>query len=148
VEISLREELETAPYAGMDAAQMLAAVNVLSVPTSERQLVPLWKIKKLCVETGVWVGMKMATIQTQSADLANVATLAMEYINDTRFENLDMDLVSTQEMIAWLVLGTVMTQGQADIIDGMADVKTSRAIQILGREANDVDIREATRPLI
>jgi hypothetical protein len=132
----------------MDAAQMLAAVNVLSISTDARQLVPLWQIKKLCIETGVWVAMKIAAAQTESVQLAQAATLAIEYINDTRFENLDLDLTSTQTMIGALVQGGIMTEAQSELIDDMANVKTSRAIQILGREANDVDIYEPTKPLV
>jgi hypothetical protein len=142
--ISLREELATEAYAGMDATQMLALVNTKSILTENRKLVPLWQIKKICIETGVWIALRMASVQVESVPLAHLAATVMEYINDVRFENLDMDLVSTQQMIGALVQSGVMTSDQSALIDDMANVRISPAIQILGREANDVDVYNAT----
>ena len=141
--MTLREELAKDAYTGMTPEQMLVAVNTPTVLTGARQLVPLWKIKKLCVETGVWVAMKLAAVQTQSSQLAAVATLATEYINDTRFENLDLDLVSTKQMVGALVQGGVMTQAQADEIDDMANARICPSVNAIGRQATDVDISEA-----
>jgi len=143
--MTLREELQTEAYAGKPPGEMLAAVNANAVPTGQRQVVPLWKIKKLCVETGVWLAMKAAASQTDSIPLAQVAALAIEYINDSRFENLDLDLASTQQMLGALTQAAVISTSQAADIDAMADVKTSRAMQLLGRPAELSDISDAQR---
>jgi hypothetical protein len=56
-----------------------------------------------------------------------------------------MDLTTTQQMIAALVAGSVMTAEQASAIDVMADVKTSWANQNLGRSATLSDIADALK---
>ena len=76
-------------------------------------------------------------IQTISSatDLTLIYTIQtiMEYINDIRFNNLDMDLSATKLLITTLINSSILTQEQANIIDDMANIKTSKAIQILNR---------------
>lgn len=140
---TLREELLTASYNSMTPEQMLVIINSDTVSTGIRQLVPLWQIKKLCIETGAWLMLKAASIQVDNQNLAQVASLALTYIDDVRFENLNLDLPSTQQMIIALVQGEVFSEEQTAIIDEMANAKTSRAIQLLGRKAELSDIIDA-----
>lgn len=140
---NLREELQKEAYSGMTPDEKLIAVNTPNIDTGARQLVPLWQIKKLCIETGVWIALKTASMQTESLPLAYVAQTVIEYINDLRFENLDMDLQSTKTLIGTLVQAGIMTQVQADQIDEMANVKISIAEQIIGRNVSITEVLEA-----
>ena len=116
-------------YSGMTDEEVAVAINA-NTQTS-RQTVPLWQIKKLAIESNLWLTIKQAAVEHVSNDIKNVAIIALDYINDTRFSNLDMDLVSTQTMLGALVAGGVITQDFVDELNVLANTLTSRA-SILG----------------
>lgn len=115
-------------YAAMSHDEAAASMNAVDIPV--RKLVPLWNVKKTAIESGCWLTIKAAAVSHVSPGVQGAATVALDYINDQRFENLDMDLTSTQEMLGALVAGGVLTQAQADTLDALADDLTSRAIQL------------------
>jgi hypothetical protein len=69
--MTLREYI-TANCSGMTVDAILAAINTETIATNVRQLVPLWKIKKFCFETGIWVAMKATASQTENANLSAI----------------------------------------------------------------------------
>ncbi len=144
---SLSNELKDAAYAELSDSAAAESLNAVTVTC--RQLVPLWQVKKHALENGYWLLIKAAALDTQHPAYAAAAS-AVEFVSDTRFENLDMDLVSTKAMIAGLVATSVMTAAQAEALDAMADYSVSRAAQ-LGLSlvsTDDVGIARGTRSLV
>lgn len=92
----------------------VAAEHLLTLTRTERRLVPLWQIKKHGMENGWWSPVKQAASTNQAA------AALMEYYSDMRFENIDLDLPATEQVIGGLVQSEVLTQPQADAIDAMA----------------------------
>lgn len=129
----LTAELQNDPaglgYATMTDAEVATAINATT--QAARQLVPLWQIKKAAIESNLWLAIKNAAASHADAQVQGVANVTLDYISDSRFENLDMDLASTQAMLGALVAGGVVTQDFVDALDAMADTTTSRA-NVLG----------------
>jgi len=115
-------------YSAMSHEEAAASVNARDIPV--RKLVPLWNVKKTAIETNCWLAIKAAAAAHAVPEVQGAAAVAVDYIDDQRFENLDMDLPSTQAMLGALVAGGVLTQDQADTLDALADDLTSRAIQL------------------
>ena len=115
-------------YSEMSAQQAADSLNAVDVAT--RKLVPLWAVKKSAIESGCWLAIKAAALSHATPQVQGAAMIAVDYIDDQRFQNLDMDLESTQGMIAALVVGGVITQAQADALDELADESVSRASQL------------------
>lgn len=112
----------------LPAGEVADWLNTPSIPT--RQLVPLWRIAQHGRETGWWYGLK----QSQS----DAAAAFLDYYNDPRFENLDLDLPAARQVMSALV-----TQPQADQIDALADRLVSPAEHAgLGRVGEQQIIRE------
>ena len=128
---TLKAEIQNDPqqvgYAEMDENAIMTSLNANTV--AKRVLVPLWKIKKHAIENGYWVALRAAAADTESP-LNTVATLTVDYISDERFDNLDMDLTSTQTLLGGLVAGGILTQAQADELDAMGDTFESRATEL------------------
>lgn len=123
----LRDDPAGVGYAEMTDQQAADAINANS--QAARKLVPLWQIKKRLVETGSLLSIQAAAAVESPIQAA--AKLTLEYIDDRRFENLDMDLASTKAMVGALVAGGVVSADLAAELDGMASTTTSRAA-ILG----------------
>ena len=96
--------------AGTDAE---VAATLATPSVAKRQLVPLWKIAELARKEGWWYAVKA------SAEPAAVAF--MEYYQDARFENIDMDLEAAKNALAGLVATGLITQPQADAVDALAN---------------------------
>jgi hypothetical protein len=128
----LSTELTTDPlgrgYAEMSAEEAANSLNTVNIVA--RQLVPLWNVKKTAIEAGCWLAIKAAAVSHVSPDVQGAAAIAVDYIDDQRFTNLDMDLTSTKLMLGALVAGSVITQAQADILDALANTTISRATQL------------------
>lgn len=128
----LRDDPAAIGYAGMDDAQRLAALHAENQPV--RQLVPLWQIKKRLIETGAWLELQKAAVDHQSEQVKAAASLTLLYVDDARFENLDLDLASTQQLLGALVQAMIVTTDMSAEIDAMANATTSRAA-ILGLQS-------------
>lgn len=124
----LRDDPTAVGYSGMTDTEAADSLNAETIAT--RSLVPLWEVKKACVEEGVWLAIQQAAESHSNAQVQAAANAAVAYIDDRRFENLDMGLASTQAMIGALVSGEVITQANQATLDALADGVTSRAAQL------------------
>lgn len=124
-------------YSAMSDQEVADSLNTADRPT--RSLVPIWQIEKHAVENGYRLAIESSADQwtatpeeghEQANQVCAAAKLAVRYLECPRFENLDMDLASTQAMVAGLVAGGVITQDAADAIDAMADGLTTRAAEL------------------
>ena len=115
-------------YASMTDAQVSAAIAANTRPT--RQLVPLWLIKRRLIETGAWLAIVQYANEGENAQVRAAAALTCIYVDDTRFENLDLDLPATQAMLGALQLAGLITAEMASEIDTLADAWTTRAAQL------------------
>jgi hypothetical protein len=107
-----------------EAADSLNAANVAA-----RRLVPLWEVKKLLIESFRWPAI-VAGQANAVPEIAAACLSAVAYIDDARFENLDMDILATQAMIGVLVSGGIVSQAEADSLYALASVTTSRSAQL------------------
>lgn len=143
----LKAELADDPasigYSAMTNAEASAAINASTQPA--RQLVPLWQIKKRLIETGVLLAIQAAA-ETES-QIQAAARLTIEYIDDDRFEHLDMDLDSTKQMVGALIAGGVVSSDLSAELDAMAATTTSRAA-ILGIERVEPGHVESARRMM
>jgi hypothetical protein len=130
-------------YAGRSLQEV---ADLLNSPTQTgRKMVALWLLKRRLIETGAWLALQAAA-ETES-QIQTAARLACEYIEDQRFENLDMDLQSTQQMIGALVAGGIVTADLAAELNTMATSQISRAEQIGLGQVTDGDVQAARERL-
>ena len=126
---TLKNELLNDPlergYSTMTDNEVFISLTTKDRPL--RVLVPLWQIKKHAIENGYWFTLK-GTVSEHPGYLA--AASAVEYISDGRFENIDMDLTSTQTMLGGLVATSLLSQDFADALNAMADSLQSRAEEL------------------
>jgi hypothetical protein len=99
-------------------AESLAAATV-----RRRRLVPIWEIQKLAIESGFLLAVESAAESHAVAEVQTAARVAVRYMNNPRFDNLDLDLVATETMLDALVTGGVLTAKQKAAIDALADVQ-------------------------
>jgi hypothetical protein len=126
----LRDDPAGMGYAAMSDHEAASAINASTQPA--RQLVPLWLIKRRLIETGAWLALQAAAAAESAVQPA--AKLTLEYVDDHRFENLDLDLLSTQQMLGALQAAGIVSAELAAELDTLADTTTSRAMMLgLGR---------------
>lgn len=85
-----------------------------------RELVPCWEVRKLAIERGVWFGIKQVAAGKVSAapvELVAAADAAVEWLTD--FEHIDLTHPSAVAMLAGLQAGGLLSQDDADAIDGL-----------------------------
>lgn len=118
----LKEEISKSEYDGMTAAQIADAVNAKMV-TKTRE-VENWEVKKHAIENGYWAAIIMGCENTAPVEVRGVAISAKDWIDDPsgKIGHTDMDLPSTQALLAGLVTATLMTQAQADSLVALKDV--------------------------
>lgn len=125
----LKEEIINDPlsrgYSGMTDNEVFISLTTKDRPV--RVLVPLWQIKKHAIENGYWFTLKSTAVEHPGYI---AAASAVEYISDGRFENIDMDLTSTQTMLGGLVATSLLSQDFADELDALADSLQSRANEL------------------
>ena len=115
----------TRGYAAMTDNEVWVSMTTADRPA--RALVPIWKIKKHAIESGYWLALKNCAVEHPGYV---AAALAVDYISDSRFENIDLDLTITITMLGGLVATSLITQTQADEIDALADTLQSRADEL------------------
>ena len=115
-------------YASMTDAEVSAAIMASTRPT--RQKVPLWEVKKRLIETGAWLAIVQYANEGEDAQVRAAAALTCIYVDDHRFENLEIDLPATQQMLGALQLAGLITEAMASEIDTLADAWTTRAAQL------------------
>jgi hypothetical protein len=133
----LKTELAKPAYEALTDQEAADALNAETIVV--RQLVPLWQIEKHAIENGYRLAIEAAAakwVAEPSADqqaanqVYGAAKIALSYLANSRFENLDFDLDSTKAMLAALVAGGIVTQANADALDAMANGTTSRREQL------------------
>jgi hypothetical protein len=139
---ALKTELAKSAYAELLAAGNHSAVAELLNARTQPGLVPLWEIKKAVIEAGEWYGLVIASTAHENVQVRGAAYTAVDYINDSRFTNLDPSLPSTQMLLGALVLGGVMSQGLADTIAGLSANRSSIA-DLLGLTITETTIAQA-----
>lgn len=140
----LRQELGRPEYAGLDAEQIRAAIYAVDRPT--RQLVPLWRVKRALVEAQEWP-MIVAGQTNPDVTVAGLCITIVSYVDDPRFEHLDMDLPSTRAMMAGAVSAGLTSKATVEAIDAMADGLISRAAELGIAEYHAGDIDDMIRSL-
>lgn len=139
---ALKTELAKPAYAELLAAGNHSAIAAMLNARTQPGLVPLWEIKKAVIEAGEWYGIVIASTAHENLQVRGAAYTAVDYINDSRFTNLDPSLASTQMLLGALVLGGVMSQGLADTIAGLSANRASIA-ESFGVAVNESTIAEA-----
>lgn len=114
-------------YAAMDAEQAAAALNL--VDRTVRQLVPLWQVKKALIEWEVWPAV-VAGQAAADPTKAGLCLLIVSYVDDPRFEHLDLDLESSKRLLGGAVLMGLITAEQSAFLDALATVPVSRATEL------------------
>ena len=137
----LQNDPEGLGYAAMSDVEVVTAINAET--QTARQTVPLWQVKKAAIENNFWLAIKAAAASHADEQVKGVANIVLDYVDDTRFNNLDMDLVSTQTMLGALVAGGVITQDFSDLLNGLANTTTSRAAILGLSQVSDGHIKSA-----
>jgi hypothetical protein len=118
----LATEIAKPEYTGLTDQQVANAVNAKTVAV--RQLVPTWLVKQHAIENGYYAYIKLASENTQiPVEVRGLCISVLAWIDDQagKILNLDMDLPSTQIMVAGLIASGIMTQAQATSLSQLAD---------------------------
>jgi hypothetical protein len=120
----LKTEIEKPEYDGLTAEQIADAVNAKTV--DETVEVENWQIKKHAIENGYWSAIVMGCDAGVDPAARGVAIAAKDWIDDPsgKIQKTDMDLPSTQTLVAGLVAAGFMTQPQADDLVALKTVST------------------------
>jgi len=139
---ALTTELVKPEYAELIAAGNHSALAAMLNAKTQPGLVPLWEIKKAAIEAGEWYTIVKAAESHEVPQVKAAAYMARDYIDDRRFANLDLSLLSTQQLLGGLVLGGVMSQGLSEAITALAANRQSIA-ETLGIPVNEQTIAQA-----
>jgi len=103
------------------------AKSLAGATVRRRRLVPIWELYKLAIESGFLLPVEDAAESHAVAEVQAAARVAVRYMNNLRFDNLDLDLVATETMLDALVAGGVLSAKQKAAIDALADVEVPLA---------------------
>ena len=127
---ALKTELAKPEYAELiSTGNHSAIVAALTAKTLPGKL-PLWELKKLLCETGTWAAIKAARTTHENAQVKAAAVTVVDYVDDARFENIDLSLTGSQAMLGALVAGEVITQELATSIEALTANRASLADQM------------------
>jgi len=121
-------ELSKPEYASMTDQQAADAVNAKTVAV--RVLVPNWQMKQHAILGGYWPLVKAGQLDSDPQK-AGLCLSVIDWIDDPKISNTDMDLAGVQTMIAGLVAFGLITQSQANELDALAD-STVRWVDSVG----------------
>jgi hypothetical protein len=119
---ALATELQKPEYASLSDQAAADMINAKMV--SKRELVPTWLVKQHAIENGYYAYIKLASENTQiPVEVRGLCISVLAWIDDQagKILNLDMDLPSTQIMVAGLIASGIVTQAQATSLDQLAD---------------------------
>ena len=120
---TLREAVD-ADALGLDWRKMepdALAKSIATATVSRRRLVPLWEIHKLAIESGFLLAVESAAESHAKPEVQAAARVALRYMNNPRFDNLDTRLPATVAMLDALVAGGVLSADQRALINALAD---------------------------
>ena len=127
---ALKTELAKPEYAEListgNHSAIVAALTAKTLPGK----VPLWEIKKAACEAGEWPVLVAAAQSHENAQVRGAALTAVSYIDDRRFENLDLSLTSTQTLLGALQQGGVLSEGLIGTITALSANRASLADQM------------------
>ena len=116
---ALKIELAKPEYTGLSDQAAADAINAKTVTVS--QLVPNWKIKQHAILNGYWPLVKAGQLATDPQK-SGLCLSVIDWVDDSRIQNTDMELPGVQAMIGGLVGFGLISQAQANELFGMASV--------------------------
>lgn len=116
---ALKAELAKPEYAGLSDQEAANAINAKIVTVS--QLVPNWQIKQHAILNGYWPSVKAGQLATDPQK-AGLCLSVIDWVDDSRIQNTDMELPGVQAMIAGLVGFQLISQTLANELFAMASV--------------------------
>jgi hypothetical protein len=119
---ALATELRKPEYASLSDQAAADVINAKMV--SKRELVPTWLVKQHAIENGYYAAIKIASCDTTiPVQVRGLCISVLAWIDDQagKIQSLDMDLSSTQAMVAGLIASGILTQAQATSLDQLAD---------------------------
>lgn len=119
---ALKAELAKPEYTGLSDQEAADAINAKMVTVS--QLVPNWKIKQHAILNGYWPLVKAGQLSADPQK-AGLCLSVIDWVEDSRIENTDMELAGVQAMIAGLVGFELISQTLANELFAMASVSIS-----------------------
>lgn len=114
----LIDELRKPEYIGKTDQQAADMVNVKTVTV--RKPVDLWQVVEHSSRNGYRAKLELARLDS-SNPCRETAINILEYINSPRLQTVNMDLPSTREMLAAMVLCGFATQAHVDELIALGD---------------------------
>lgn len=121
---ALIDELRKPEYQGKTDQQAADMINAKTVAI--RVPVELWKVVEHSSRNGYRAKLELARLDP-SNPCRETAINILEYINSTRLQTVNMDLQSTREMLAAMVLCQFATQAHIDELIALGDATISWA---------------------
>ena len=118
----LSDELSKPEYADLSDQQAADAINAKTVAI--RVIVPNTKIKEHAILNSYWPVVKAGQLSS-NPQMAGLCVSVIDWIDDPKISNTDMDIAGVQSMIDGLVNFNLMTQQQANALDAFADAIVS-----------------------
>lgn len=137
-------ELSKPEYASLTDQQAADAVNAKTVAV--RAQVPNWRMKQHAILGGYWPLVKAGQLDSDPQK-AGLCLSVIDWIDDPKISNTDMDLAGVQTMIAGLVAFGLITQSQANELDALANA-TVRWTQSNGLPEIGIGLVQNARSLI
>jgi len=119
---ALVDELSKPEYVGL--SDQIAADTINAKTIEVRQLVPNWQIKQHAILNSYWPLVKAGQVN-QNNVLAGLCVSVIDWLDDPKISNTDMDVAGVQSMVSGLVTFGLLTQELADELDAMADATVS-----------------------
>jgi len=116
---ALQTELAKPEYTGLSDQDAADAINAKMVTVS--QLVPNWKIKQHAILNGYWPLVKAGQLAADPQK-AGLCLSVIDWVDDARIQNTNMNLAGVQTMIGGLVAFDLVTQTLANELFAMASV--------------------------
>lgn len=127
---TLATELQQPQYSGMTDAEIAATLNTPGEATRRR--VPIAELQARAMESGVYTALRVVVGNTQApAELRAVAQTVLD-LSNARFDDVDLDNASAQQMFGALQQAGIITPDQAAAIDALATVPGVSRATVLG----------------
>jgi hypothetical protein len=113
----LADELAKPEYASLTDQEAADAINSKTVVVS--QLVPNWQIKQHAILNGYWPVVKAGQLDADPQK-AGLCLSVIDWVDDSRIQNTDMNLPGVQTMIGGLVQFGLVTDMLASQLFAMS----------------------------
>lgn len=112
-------EISRGAYAGMTDAEIVAALNAVTVT---RRRVPIAELQARAMETGVYTALRAAVASAQVPDDLKAVCQTVLDLAQARFADVDMDNAASVQMFGVIQQAGIITPQQAAAIDALANV--------------------------